>query len=140
MNEKMRRGRFIVALFVFVGGFYLLLSSMMEGGKYFLTVDEAVAAPVTHRPVRIVGKVVKGSWERTQGSQRHFFQLEGQKERIKIAFTGSMPDTFTEGFEVTAEGKLSSEGVLDASEISAKCPSKYKGEPAEEIRHQATQP
>ena len=52
--------RGIVFLLIFVGVFYLMLNSMMDGGAYFLTVDEVQAARQkgilsTGRKVRIKG-------------------------------------------------------------------------------------
>jgi cytochrome c-type biogenesis protein CcmE len=47
-----------------------------------------------------------------------------------VHHTGPKPDTFKDQSEVVATGVLSRQGtelVVDASELSAKCPSKYEG-------------
>ena len=41
--------RWIVLLLVGVGGFYVFIDSAMEGGVYYLTVDEARAQPPKSR-------------------------------------------------------------------------------------------
>ena len=40
-----------------------------------------------------------------------------------------LPDTFRDGAQAVAEGKLDRDGVFLASKIQAKCASKYEAEP-----------
>ena len=128
-----RRGslRLVVTLLIFVGIFYSLVLSMTQGGAYFLTVDEVQAAQengklTVGRKVRIKGKVAYGSYENTQGSSEHRFVVEGEQHRVKVYFKGPIPDVFQEGGEVVATGRFSSDNLLKATEVTAKCPSKYE--------------
>jgi len=115
-----------------VGGFYFIIGSMVDGGTYYLTVDEAMGQEISSRPVRIVGKVLPGSWIHKEGSRHHRFTLAGEQSQMEVIFSGPMPDTFTEGYEVTAEGVRGEVGLLRAREITAKCPSKYEGKSAKD--------
>jgi cytochrome c-type biogenesis protein CcmE len=59
------------------------------------------------------------------------FVLEYKGERIHVRHKGPKPDTFRDLAEVVAQGKLvagPSGPVLEASELMAKCPSKYEAE------------
>ena len=45
-EDQVSRGssRLVIGLLIFVGAFYLMINSMMDGGAYFLQVDEVLAA------------------------------------------------------------------------------------------------
>ena len=136
-DSPSRKGRlrFMVLLFVVVGGFYLVVDSMMEGGAYFFTVDEAVASPLAQtKLIRVKGTVAVGSWTHLQGSSVHDFTVQGSDHQMKVHFEGPIPDVFKEGAEVVATGRMS-DGTLVATEVTAKCPSKYEeGQISEETR------
>lgn len=124
--SKKSRVRFILALLLVVGGFYLVVDSMMEGGAYFFTVDEAVASPLAEKKmIRVKGIVAIGSWKHVEGKSIHDFTVSGTDHEMKVHFEGPIPDVFKEGAEVVATGRYK-DGVLDATEVTAKCPSKYE--------------
>ncbi len=124
--SKKSRLRLIVALLVMVGGFYLVVDSMMEGGAYFFTVDEAVASPLAQKKlIRVKGIVALGSWKHPEGNSIHDFTVQGTDHEMKVHFEGPIPDVFKEGAEVVATGRYQ-DGVLEATEVTAKCPSKYE--------------
>jgi cytochrome c-type biogenesis protein CcmE len=123
--------RGIIFLLIFVGVFYLMLNSMMDGGAYFLTVDEVQAAQQKGilskgRKVRIKGTVAHGTYQNEKGSSEHRFSVQGEQHKIKIYFKGAIPDVFKEGGEVVATGRFDQSGLLTATEVTAKCPSKYE--------------
>ena len=123
--------RGIIGLVLFVGAFYIMVDSMMDGGAYFLTVDEVQAAQnegqlKPGRKVRIKGNVAHGTHQNESGSSEHRFVVEGEINKVKVFFKGAIPDVFKEGGEVVATGSFDKEGVLIATEVTAKCPSKYE--------------
>ena len=123
--------RGLIFLLIFVGVFYLMLNSMMDGGAYFLTVDEVQAARQkgilsTGRKVRIKGIVALGTYQNEKGSSEHRFSVQGEQNKIKVYFKGPIPDVFKEGGEVVATGRFNQDGLLTATEVTAKCPSKYE--------------
>jgi len=50
-----------------------------------------------------------------------------------VAYTGSepLPDTFRDGAQALADGKMGRDGVFHASKIQAKCASKYEAKPGQ---------
>jgi cytochrome c-type biogenesis protein CcmE len=124
-------GRLVVGLLIFVGAFYLMVNSMMEGGAYFLTVDEIHAAHQKGhlkpgRKVRIKGNVAHGSYQNQIGSSEHRFMVAGESNQVPVYFKGAIPDVFKEGAEVVATGSFDQKQTLIATEVTAKCPSKYE--------------
>jgi cytochrome c-type biogenesis protein CcmE len=130
-NSGPSRVRLVVGLLVAVGVFYVIVSSMMSSGAYFLSVDQAVARPVTNeRPIRVKGTVVVGSYLHEEGTTIHQWKVadkEGAQE-LSVYYDGPMPDVFKEGGEVVVEGPRDAKGVLVATEVTAKCPSKYEND------------
>lgn len=47
--------------------------------------------------------------------------------QMTVTYRGVVPDVFAPDVEVVVEGKLSQDGVFDASTLLAKCPSRYEG-------------
>lgn len=117
-----------------LGTLALLLYSARGHTSHYKTVDEVVAAPGQwiDRPLRVHGWVEVGSIdERIVGQETvRTFVLEEKGRRLAVRNAGPKPDTFRDGAEVVAEGRLVLEGdvpVLVATGLSAKCPSKYEG-------------
>jgi Cytochrome c-type biogenesis protein CcmE len=57
---------------------------------------------------------------------------------MKVVYSGMepLPDTFRDGAQALADGKLGPDGVFQASKIQAKCASKYEAKP---VQKQAVQ-
>jgi cytochrome c-type biogenesis protein CcmE len=120
---------------VLAGGGFLVYSSMADAQPYKM-VDDLVAKPAGYenRTMRLHGYVEPGSIETNIVAQQteRTFVLENNGKRIQVKHIGPAPDTFRDESEVVAKGKLSKEGdvyVFHASELMAKCPSKYEGVP-----------
>ena len=77
------------------------------------------------------GDVEKGSIQRT--CRTVDFTLVQDKLHLKVAYTGRdpLPDTFRDGAQALADGKMGSDGVFHASKIQAKCASKYDTKPGQ---------
>ncbi|MEE2786029.1 MAG: cytochrome c maturation protein CcmE [Myxococcota bacterium] len=128
--------RWVVFLLVGVAGFYVFISSAMEGGAYFLEVDEALAAKLPpQKRIRVKGTVVQGTYVNPTGTTEHKFAIEsGGNQAMNIYYKGPLPDVFSEGREVVVEGLRGNDGVLVAKEVTAKCPSKYEGGMSDQAR------
>jgi len=83
---------------------------------------------VQNRQIRVKGNVVDGSIEGKEGEVGRAFAISEKGEQIRVEYDKALPDTFEEGVQVVATGKLNGE-TLTASEIMVKCPSRYEGEP-----------
>lgn len=103
-----------------------------QGGVYYLELGEFLNKPVD-RAVRLAGFVEEGSIEKDQAGLSVRFTLRDQdgKRRLPVRFDarsagGRIPDTFTDGSQVVVSGKLGPQGVFQANQMLAKCPSKYE--------------
>lgn len=138
-REMFKRARLVVVLLAVVGLFYVFMTSATEGGQWFMEVDEAVASTTipTDRPIRVKGNVAAGSYRTVEGSTVHQFAIIGKSEAaMPVVYDGAMPDVFAEGREVVVEGIRKADGTLVATEVIAKCPSKYEGGLSPEARQQ----
>ncbi|MGO9097579.1 MAG: cytochrome c maturation protein CcmE [Bryobacteraceae bacterium] len=79
--------------------------------------------------LRVGGDVEPGSINRKGGEVS--FVLVQDRRRLKVVYHGTepLPDTFRDGAQALADGRIGSDGVFLASQISAKCASKYEAKP-----------
>ena len=125
-------GKF-AALIVFVlGTLGWLAFSGAEGAKtYYKTVAELgqMGDRALGQRVRVGGDVEAGSIQRV-GNQTQFVLVQ-DKQRLKVIYTGTepLPDTFKDGAQALADGKLDKDQCFRASRIQAKCASKYESKP-----------
>ncbi len=120
-----------------VGFFYY--SSQGHTSRYKM-VDQVMAAPDqwVGKPMQIHGWVEVGSIdEKIVAQETHrTFVLENKGQRIVVRNVGPKPDSFRDRSEVVAEGKVVMENgapVLIATNLMAKCPSKYQGASKDEL-------
>lgn len=126
--------KILITIAVFAGGAGMLVYSSMADADFFKHVDEVVAEPDKwqDKNLKIHGFVEAGSIEESivgQKTKREFV-LEYQGKRIRVRNEGPKPDTFRDLAETVAKGRLVKDGddyVFEASELIAKCPSKYEG-------------
>jgi cytochrome c-type biogenesis protein CcmE len=61
------------------------------------------------------------------------FVLTQDETRLKVQYVGTdpLPDTFKDGAQALADGKLDRSGVFRANKIQAKCASKYEAKPGQ---------
>jgi cytochrome c-type biogenesis protein CcmE len=131
--------KIVLTVVAFTGAVgYLLQASMGEGAEYYKHVDEVMAdaGKFQGKRLKVHGHVVPGSIEQAKGTLMYRFKIETGKMSqpeprkpavISAAYTGLVPDTFKDGAEVVASGKLTHDNQLDVAPdgIMAKCPSKY---------------
>jgi cytochrome c-type biogenesis protein CcmE len=153
MNKK--KAKLLIALVVIVGGIGgLVYSALQSTMTYYMTPTEIQAkaqaepAAVYGERVRVGGMVIDGTvkgsassreWEFliTDFDEKSGMESVAMKEttpesRVKIRYTGILPDTFKEGVIAIADGALDEKGVFTADTVLAKCPSKYEEEGGDE--------
>jgi len=97
--------------------------------SYYRTPTEIASSPPSaDTRVRVGGRIVDGSLQR-EGSAVRFAVTDGGHQLV-VAYRGEVPDTLQEATDAIAEGRIGSDGVLEADHVLAKCSSKYV--PAEE--------
>jgi cytochrome c-type biogenesis protein CcmE len=81
--------------------------------------------------LRVAGDVEGGSIQHAKGQV--CFILTQDKRQLKVDYTGAdpLPDTFRDGAQALADGRMGRDGVFHASKIQAKCASKYEAKPGQ---------
>lgn len=128
--------KFLIGALVIVAGVAgLIISGVKETGVYFLTPSELVARtqadPTFHDVgLKVGAKVVPGSVKRDPGGRTIDFRISDGANEFPVTYTGLVPDTFTDAsnIEVIVEGKYGRDGVFHATEVLAKCGSRYEAE------------
>lgn len=112
----------------------------LEAETYFFSVDQAVekGEGIYGKHVRIKGVVEAGTIDGTAGVLGHSFKISEQGVSMPVVYSKALPDTFQEGVEVVAHGRLDDQGTLHADEILVKCPSRYEGQPPTALDPQAS--
>lgn len=124
----------LAALLVMGGGVLaLVMTSFEDAALYSRGVDQLVQEKdkLSGRNVRVDGFLVKGSLLRRDDPCEYRFHIEKNGATLPVRYSQCIvPDTFRDvpGMDVTvtADGKLSESGHFEASDIKAKCPSKYE--------------
>ncbi len=127
-------GKFAALIAVVVGTLaWLATTGMNETKTYYKTISELgqMGNQAYGKRLRVGGDVESGSIQRA-GSQVRFVLVQ-DKMRLNVAYTGAdpLPDTFRDGAQALADGKLDQDGVFRAAKIQAKCASKYEAKPGQ---------
>lgn len=127
-------GKFAALIVVVVGTLvWLATTGMTETKTYYKTVAELgqMGDQAYGQRIRVGGDVENGSIQHV-GSEVQFV-LSQDNLRLKVAYTGSdpLPDTFKDGAQALADGKLDRNQVFHATKIQAKCASKYEAKPGQ---------
>ena len=110
---------------------YLVMTGLSSASVYYLTVGElqaqgsgsAAGGSVT-RPVRVSGDVVPGSIERAGSTVR--FAITDGGGSLPVTYSGVIPDIFGDDMQVVVEGRTGPDGTFQATNLFAKCPSKFE--------------
>jgi cytochrome c-type biogenesis protein CcmE len=135
-----RTGKLLATIGVALCGVGFIVYSAMSHSVGQQDVDDVLARwleveereGMQKKTMGIHGYVEAGSIKTSVEGQKtkREFVVSMNDGRMKVRYSGPTPDTFREGAEVVAKGKLVDEGgqpVFEAREIMAKCPSKYEG-------------
>lgn len=133
--------KFGVLMALIVGSLlWLALGGITDSKTYYRTVAELkqMGHGAQGKRLRVGGDVMSGSIVKT-GAQT-YFELQQGGDRLKVVYDGSdpLPDTFKDGSQALADGRLGPDGVFEAKKIQAKCASKYEAKPAQKgLTHDA---
>lgn len=130
------RNKFLLGAGIIVASVaFLITSGVKETGVYFLTPTELVskveADPTFYDVgIKVGAKVVPGSIRRDDAARRVDFAVSDGTKQFEVTYAGIVPDTFTDAndIEVIVEGKYGRDGVFRATEVLAKCGSRYEAE------------
>ena len=106
---------------------YLALTGVRDNKSYYVTIGElnAMGNKAYVRHLRVAGNVAPGSIHRV-GTFVDFALLE-QGRRLDVSYKGiePPPDTFKDDAQALAVGTYGHDGVFHATQLQAKCASKY---------------
>ena len=112
----------LVLAFAFVG---LLYSTMSESLEYYKKVDEVMVNPGEWKGKALQLHGYAKGVSRKPETLDYRFDIESNGKIIRAYYTGITPDTFKEDSEVVVKGRLADDNTFQATEMTAKCPSKY---------------
>ena len=120
--------KFIVATLIIVATIaYLSFTGGRDNKSYYVTIGElqSMGNKAYVRHLRVAGNVAPGSIHRV-GTSATFDLLE-QGRKLSVVYQGSEPppDTFKDDAQALAVGTYGRDGVFHATQLQAKCASKY---------------
>ena len=129
MKNYMKFGLLIVAVLGTLA--WLAVGGISETKTYYKTVAELkqLGTQAQEKRLRVGGDIAPNSIVREGANVS--FTLAQDKLRMQVVYSGidPLPDTFRDGAQALADGKLGSDGVFHATKIQAKCASKYEAKP-----------
>lgn len=125
-------GKFAALIAIIVGTLlWLAMAGMKQTQTYYKTISELnqMGDRAYDTRLRVAGDVEQGSIRRKSGAVE--FTLVQEKQVLRVAYDGAdpLPDTFRDGAQALADGRMGHDGVFHANRIQAKCASKYEAKP-----------
>jgi cytochrome c-type biogenesis protein CcmE len=112
---------------------WVAASGVQETKTYYKTIEEmrAMGNEASVKKLRVAGDVATidraGQHVRFTIAQKE----KGKDYALNVVYNGSdpLPDTFRVGAQALATGKMAADGTFHATQIQAKCASKYEAKP-----------
>jgi len=92
---------------------------------FFSPTQVAMHEAPRDRSFRLGGLVEVGSLQRRSGDLMVHFMVTDTSRRVPVVYTGLLPDLFSEGKGVVAQGRLDAHGVFRAEQVLAKHDENY---------------
>jgi cytochrome c-type biogenesis protein CcmE len=129
MNTYWKFGLLITAIIGTLA--WLAAGGINDTKTYYKTIAEVrqMGQQGMEKRLRVGGDVAPNSIVRKGREVR--FTLSQDKLRLNVVYDGidPLPDTFKDGAQALADGRLGPDGVFRATKIEAKCASKYEAKP-----------
>ena len=113
----------LVLVMAFTG---LMYSTMGESLEYYKRVDEVMVNPQEWHGKALQLHGYAKEVGRKRDSLDWQFNIHNNGKVVRALYTGITPDTFKNDAEVVVKGRLDDNNTFHATEIVAKCPSKYE--------------
>lgn len=132
MRTNSQALRIVIAVVVIVGTIaYLAISGVQANKSYYVTIQEleGMGSSAYTKHLRVAGNVAPGSIQHV-GTTAQFVLVENDKHlRVDYQGTEPPPDTFKDNAQALAIGTYGRDGVFHATQLQAKCASKYAPKP-----------
>ena len=140
MLSKKARSRFFILLFLLVSAavvVFIVLKSLQENVVYFFSPTEIYNKQNIsfNKKIRIGGLVKEGSLINNQALIN--FIVTDLNNEIMVSYSGLLPNLFSEGKGVVAEGKLKDKKYFIADKILAKHDENYMPPEVSEVLEKA---
>lgn len=124
--------KFGILIALIVGSIAWVAAASIQSSKtYYVTISELdkMGHQASSKRVRVGGDVQENSIVRSAGVVK--FNLVQETRILPVVYEGRdpLPDTFKDGAQALAGGRLDDSGVFHAQEVQAKCASKYAPKP-----------
>jgi len=106
---------------------WLAYTGVRDTKSYYVTINElnAMGNKAYSRNLRVAGNVAPGSIERAGTGASFVLVEQGKKLRVNYEGSEPPPDTFKDDSQALAVGTYGRDGVFHATQLQAKCASKY---------------
>ncbi len=127
MKPRQKRFMFIVAAVVALAAVVgLVLNALESNVSLYFTPTQVFNNEAPHgRSFRIGGLVEEGSVKRQADGLTVNFVITDKHKSIPVVYKGILPDLFSEGKGVVAQGRVEADGVMRADEVLAKHDENY---------------
>ena len=141
MKPRTKRALAIVAGVATLGVATALVLNAFQSNLVFFFSPSQVASNEApkDRAFRIGGMVEDGSLQRDPNGLTVRFVVTDTAKTVPVTYTGMLPDLFSEGKGVVAQGKLGPDGVFVADQVLAKHDENYMPPEAAEALAKAKQ-
>jgi cytochrome c-type biogenesis protein CcmE len=132
MSKNLKFGLLAVIILGTLG--WLAAGGVEQTATYYKEIAELqqmqkTGSDALDKRLRVGGDIKANSIVR-DGSNVHFTLIQNNLS-LNVVYTGSepLPDTFKDGSQAVADGKLAADGTFHATKVQAKCASKYEAKP-----------
>ena len=131
MNSRVKFGLITVVILGVLG--WLAMDGINASSTYYVTIEELTAMDdaATARRLRVGGDVKDDSI--VIKGDRVEFTITQEDRELDVIYVGRdpLPDTFRNGAQALATGRLRGDNIFEAQQIQAKCASKYEADPGQ---------
>jgi cytochrome c-type biogenesis protein CcmE len=124
-NQGWRIGAAVVVVLAVIA--WLAVSGVSANKSYYVTIQElqSLGPKAYTRHLRVAGNVQPGSIQHS-GTNASFVLVENAN-KLRVSYEGEdpPPDTFKDNSQALAIGTYGHDGVFHATQLQAKCASKY---------------
>ena len=128
MNAKTKR-RLVVVTGIIVMVMVVVLAFVASSSTAkTVSVDEAASGQVSNQRIQVTGNVLKDSYA-IEGNTLAFTIYDpdnAEASTLPVTYDGAAASTFGNDVTAICTGKVGDDGVLRATELVTKCPSKYE--------------
>ena len=128
MRPRRRQRVILVGLLltgVIIAATLALLALRENINLFFSPTQIATGEAPQNTPFRLGGMVVAGSVQRAAEDLSIRFDLTDTAHTVTVAYTGILPDLFSEGQGIVTQGSLGKDGTFVASQVLAKHDENY---------------